>query len=178
MHSWSTRTTPLRLSLSPPHSELLPTRQGNSRQASRTKTKSTVGSSHILPSRCLTRRPRFAVQLVCCTQSSISDFPSGIAPDVRGLACSWCSAAASVSQVLSPLTAAHTCLDSDSWPASCTIGGKLDPLHQALCNILRQSSEHQEYSLLCLRCSVPSATPGFPRVEGRPQAPIARLPLP
>ena len=65
--------------------ELLPTKQGDARQASRTKTKSTVGSSHILPSRCLRRRPRLAGQLVCCTQSSISDSPSGIAPDVWGL---------------------------------------------------------------------------------------------
>ena len=54
MHSWSTRKTQLRLSLSPPHSELLPTRQGYAHQASRTKAKSTVGSSHTLPSRCLT----------------------------------------------------------------------------------------------------------------------------
>ena len=38
MHSWSTRKTQLRLSLSPPHSELLPTRQGYAHQASRTKT--------------------------------------------------------------------------------------------------------------------------------------------
>ena len=65
--SWSTRKTPLRLSLSPPHLEFLPTKQGDARQASRSKTKSTVGSSHILPSRCLRRRPRLAVQLVCCT---------------------------------------------------------------------------------------------------------------
>ena len=78
----STRKIPLHLSFSPPHFELLPTKQRDARQASRTKTKSTVGSSHILPNRCLRRRPRLAVQLVCCTQSSISDFPSGIAPDV------------------------------------------------------------------------------------------------
>ena len=59
-----------------------------------------------------------------------------------------------------------TCLDLDSWPASSTIGSKLDPLHQALCHLLRQSSEHHEYSQLCFRCSVPSLTPGFPSVTG------------
>ena len=85
MHSLSTRRTPLHLSLAPPHFELLPTLQGDAQQASRTKTKSTVGSSHTLPSRRLRRRPRLAVQLVCCTRPSISGFPSGIAPDVRGL---------------------------------------------------------------------------------------------
>ena len=53
MHSWSTRKTPLHLSLSPPHFELLPTLQGDTQQAPRTKTKSTVGSSHTLPSPCL-----------------------------------------------------------------------------------------------------------------------------
>ena len=47
MHSWSTRKTPLHLSLSPPRSGLLPTKQGDARQASRTKTKSTVGSQSL-----------------------------------------------------------------------------------------------------------------------------------
>ena len=61
MHSWSTRTTPLHLSLSPPHFELLPTLQGDAHPASHTKTKSTVGSSCIPPSRCLRRRPQSAV---------------------------------------------------------------------------------------------------------------------
>ena len=50
MHSWSTRKTPLHMSFSPPHFELLPTLQGDAHQASRTKTKSTVGSSHTVPS--------------------------------------------------------------------------------------------------------------------------------
>ena len=76
MQFWSTRRTQLHLSFLPPHFELLPTRQGDTHQASRTKTKSTVGSSHTLPSRCLRRRPRLAVQLVCCTRPSISGFPS------------------------------------------------------------------------------------------------------
>ena len=82
MHSWSTCKTPLHLSLSPPHFELLPTKQEDARQASRTKTKSTVGSSNILPSRCLRRCPRLAVQLVDHRRPNISDFPSKIAPDV------------------------------------------------------------------------------------------------
>ena len=60
--------TQLRLSLSLPHYELLPTRQGDAHRASRTKTKTTVGTSHTLPSRCLRRRPRLVVQLVCCTR--------------------------------------------------------------------------------------------------------------
>ena len=52
------------------------------------------------------------------------------------------------------------------------IGGKVDPLHQAPGQFLHQSSAHQEYSQLCFRCSIPSVTPGFPRVEGRLRAPI------
>ena len=52
MHFWSARKIQLHLSLSPPHFELLPTLQGDAHQASRTMTKSTVGSSHTLPSRC------------------------------------------------------------------------------------------------------------------------------
>ena len=83
MHSWSMRKTPLHLSWSPQHFEL-PT-QRDAHQASRTKTKSTVGSWHTLSSRCLGRRPRLTVQLVSCTRPSISGFPSGIAPDVWGL---------------------------------------------------------------------------------------------
>ena len=65
VHSWSTRKTQLRLSLPPPHSELLPTRQREDRQASRTKTKSTVGSSRIPTSRCLRSRPTIG----CATSS-------------------------------------------------------------------------------------------------------------
>ena len=57
------------------------------------------------------------------------------------------------------------------------MGSKLEPLHQAPCRLLHQSSEHQEYSQLCFRYSVPSVTPESPRDEGRPQAPIARLTL-
>ena len=68
MHSWSTRRNLLHLSLLLSRSGLLPTRQGDAHQASCTKTKSTVGSSHTLPSRGLRRRPRLAVQLVCCTR--------------------------------------------------------------------------------------------------------------
>ena len=48
-HSWSMRKTQLRMSLSPPQFELLPTKQRYARQASRTKTKSTLGSSRIRP---------------------------------------------------------------------------------------------------------------------------------
>ena len=44
-----------------------------------------------------------------------------------------------VSRVPSPPTAAHTCLDRDSWPASSTIGSMLDPLHQAPCHLLLNS---------------------------------------
>ena len=49
--------------------------------------------------------------------------------------------------------------------------------HQAPCHPLRKSSEHQEYSLLCFRYPVPSVIPRSPRHEGRPPAPIARVPL-
>ena len=73
IHSWSARRTPLRLSFLLPRSGLLPTLRGDAHQAPRTKTKSTVGSSHILPSRCLRRPPRLAVQLVCCARPSMSD---------------------------------------------------------------------------------------------------------
>ena len=75
MQSWSTRRTPLHLSLSPPHFEWLPTLQGDAHQASRTKTKSTVGSSHTMPSRCLRRRPRLAVMFLvfgCCIRLASS----------------------------------------------------------------------------------------------------------
>ena len=174
MHSRSTRRTTLRLSLLLPRSRLLPTRQADAHQASRKKTKSTVGSSHILPSRCLRRRPRLAVHILCCTRPSIPGFPSGIAPDVGGLHVLGVRLLYPSRQFFKRELKLTLILTE---PASSTIGSKIDPLHQAPCHLLRQSSAHQVYSQLCVTFSVPSVTPRFPRVEGRPRAPIARLPL-
>ena len=112
MHSWSKRKTQLRLNLSPPHFELLPTKLGDARKASRTKTKSTVGSSHIR-SQSLSEKTS-TIGCSTCLLYTIKHLGLPIQEShqtVEGLHVLGIRLLHPSRQFLSPRTAAHTCLD-------------------------------------------------------------------
>ena len=163
MHSWSTRKTQLRLSLSPPHSELLPTRQGYAHQASRTKAKSTVGSSHTLPSRCLTSG--CSACLLCTTKHPGLPFRNRTR---RFRACMFL--------VLRLLHLSRKFLHCELQLTSVLteIAGPHRPRSVASSTLCIKLLAIVFISRPHTRSTV---TPGCPRVERRPRAPIARLPL-